>query len=125
MVSKERRGKRTTGAPPGAATPSTSSPLRGLSYAGARERLAPATAALDPEAEASWAEVLSGTLVLEQGQSGPAVRLLQQKLATSGHDIRPSGVFGPTTAALIAAFQGAHGLEPSGRVDAATAIALG
>lgn len=127
MATKERRGGRARkpqGADAATDTPTAAAGLRGLSYAGARERLAPASTAPDAEAEASWAEVLSGALVLEQGHSGPAVRLLQQKLAAAGHEIRPSGVFGPSTAALILAFQGSQDIDEDARVDARTAAAL-
>lgn len=127
MTSRERRGrsdsrKGASGALEGQ-TRGAGAGLRGLSYAGALERVAPGSAA-DPEAAASWQEVLAGVLVLEQGQSGPAVRLLQQKLADAGRALRPSGVFGPSTAALVREVQAAAGLEPDGRVDARTAAAL-
>lgn len=127
MASKDRRGRAGRRKTPSGAlsdqTPGAGAGLRGLSYAGARERVAPAAPA-DAEADASWSEVLSGALVLEQGHSGPAVRLLQQKLAARGHDIRPSGVFGPSTAALVREVQTTEGLTADGRVDAKTAAAL-
>jgi peptidoglycan hydrolase-like protein with peptidoglycan-binding domain len=53
------------------------------------------------------------------GQSGPVVSAVQQALG-SGAD----GAYGPSTTAAVQAFQRAHALPPSGRMDAGTWRAL-
>ena len=64
--------------------------------------------------------------VLQQGSSGPEVVDLQKKLLGRGFDPGGSdGVFGPGTAAAVAAFQRGAGLTPDGMVGPQTAAALG
>ena len=56
-----------------------------------------------------------------------AVVALQRSLIAAGVVVRggADGLFGPATATAVGQFQRAHGLTASGRVDAATARALG
>jgi predicted chitinase len=57
--------------------------------------------------------------------SGPQVRKLQQRLKALGYDVGSvDGVFGPSTARCIKAFQAAHGLAADGVVGPATSSAL-
>lgn len=62
---------------------------------------------------------------LGPGDSGPAVRALQRRLAAAGYDPGPAdGRFGARTAAALKDFQRAQGLDPTGRTDLETATAL-
>lgn len=62
-----------------------------------------------------------------RGQRGQAVLALQTALATSGITFRGGidGLFGSGTAAAVAQFQKNNGLNQTGIVDRATAVALG
>ena len=53
------------------------------------------------------------------GDSGDAVRDIQDRLAAVGYPWTPDhhGEFGPATAAAVTAFQSSNGLDPSGEVD--------
>lgn len=64
---------------------------------------------------------------LERGAKGDAVRTLQQALVNQGVAVAGGvdGVFGPATEAALKQFQSAKGLTATGKVDDATAIALG
>jgi N-acetylmuramoyl-L-alanine amidase len=65
------------------------------------------------------------TLPLSLGASGEAVRDLHRRLTAAGH--RPSSTpssFGPETAAAVAQFQSAQGLDPTGVCDQTTWNAL-
>ena len=57
------------------------------------------------------------TPTLQQGDRGPAVVALQQRLNAAGMTLDIDGVFGPQTKAAVAAFQSARGHNPSGIVD--------
>ena len=61
------------------------------------------------------------------GERGQRVVALQRSLIAAGVVVRggADGLFGPATATAVGQFQRAHGLTASGRVDAATARALG
>jgi peptidoglycan hydrolase-like protein with peptidoglycan-binding domain len=62
---------------------------------------------------------------LHRGDSGAAVRALQRRLLAAGLDPGPvDGRFGPRTEAAVRAFQRAHHLDGTGRVDLDTATAL-
>jgi len=63
--------------------------------------------------------------VLMQGDRGPEVLALQQRLNKRGADLKEDGVFGVGTRAEVMAFQGANGLRPDGVVDPKTRAALG
>ncbi|HEX6988520.1 MAG TPA: S41 family peptidase [Bacillota bacterium] len=68
---------------------------------------------------------LSGRFVLERGSRGIEVEGLQQRLAWLGYDPGPvDGVFGSATQAALQAFQQAHRLPVTGRLDAQTARAV-
>lgn len=58
--------------------------------------------------------------LLQEGDNGPDVRALQQRL-----NIFDDGIFGPITRRALAAWQKAHGLKPDGIAGAKTAKALG
>src|SRR5690606_25342764 len=64
---------------------------------------------------------------LERGAQGDAVKTLQQALVNQGVAVAGGvdGVFGPATEAALKQFQSAKGLTATGKVDDATAIALG
>ena len=131
---RTKRGKGRGAGPSGGAgsglddtTPSRVASLRGLSYAEALAHIAPGAergSSEESEAEASWEDVLSGRVVIEQGHSGPAVRLLQQKLTAAGFAVDTTGVFGPATARVLEAFKTGNALGRDHIIDAATAEAL-
>ena len=77
-----------------------------------------------PRVTESWTRDFAG---LELGKVGPRVRALQEALKAAGvpNVGGADGVFGPMTAAAVSSFQQRNGLEVTGRVDAATAAALG
>jgi peptidoglycan hydrolase-like protein with peptidoglycan-binding domain len=87
----------------------------------------PATGVVDEASAIALGLSSSPFLGLTQGNTGDAVRQLQQRLIDAGN--RPAGgadgVFGSATSAALAAFQTAKGLPATGTVDAATAAALG
>ncbi len=70
--------------------------------------------------------VTSPFVGLRYGSLGSDVKALQQALMDAGIVVRggADGVFGFATQAAVKQFQGNHGLERSGTVDAATANAL-
>jgi hypothetical protein len=61
---------------------------------------------------------------LHSGARGDQVLWLQEHLATANPEQETTGIFGSATTANLRAFQSAHGIEPSGRADAATWSAL-
>lgn len=71
--------------------------------------------------------VTSPFVGLQYGSLGADVKALQQALLDSGISVRggADGVFGTATTTAVKAFQSKHGLAQSGKVDAATASALG
>lgn len=64
---------------------------------------------------------------LSRGDRGDSVRSVQQALVNQGIEVAGGvdGIFGPGTEAALKTFQGRSGLNSSGTVDRATAIALG
>ena len=71
------------------------------------------------EAYARFAEAERATPLLQLGDTGRDVILLQERLG-----LKPDGGFGPVTQTAVAAFQRKHGLAPDGVVGAATWRAL-
>src|SRR4051812_14776822 len=65
-----------------------------------------------------------GAQLLGLGSRGPAVAAVQSKLRSTLPSILVDGVFGPQTEGAVRAFQRAHGLAVTGRVDARTWSAL-
>lgn len=64
-------------------------------------------------------------ILLKRGDRGDQARALQLLLATAGYNPGPiDGIFGGLTEAAVTAFQSAHGLPATGRVDQATWDAL-
>ncbi|MGA1566205.1 MAG: peptidoglycan-binding protein [Ilumatobacteraceae bacterium] len=63
---------------------------------------------------------------LGSGDVGDDVEALQVRLSRIGYPVSPAtGNYLELTAAAVTAFQSANGLEPSGRADRATLVALG
>ena len=85
---------------------------------------APAAAA---PAAASSATQLSVNGLPSRGQSGDAVRLVQQTLLNNGIEVKggADGVFGVATAIALGNFQASRGLHTSQMLDFPTAQALG
>ena len=73
-----------------------------------------------------WGEPETGTArrTLRQGDNGPDVRYLQQKLVDGGAWLSVDGQFGPATANAVRGFQSSHGLTVDGVVGPATWAAL-
>lgn len=61
---------------------------------------------------------------LSQGDRGPEVLALQQRLQTLGFTLEADGNFGPLTRAALVSFQASRALNPTGWLDADTAAAL-
>jgi cell wall-associated NlpC family hydrolase len=100
--------RRAAGPPPG--------PLRRQGARGAA-LLAAATLSTTPIA---LAQTSSAATELHAGSHGSAVRALQRALG-----VTVDGAFGPQTRAALKRAQRSHGLPATGRLDAATARALG
>lgn len=62
---------------------------------------------------------------VRRGAEGDAVRAIQWKLVSFGHQVRVDGEFGSRTEAAVEAFQRAQGLHVDGRVGKRTWAALG
>lgn len=76
-------------------------------------------------AEGPWPKLPRVTLPLAEGSTGPAVAALRARLARTDELADPTGdQFDAELAAAVRHFQGRHGLEPTGLVDAATRRAL-
>lgn len=70
--------------------------------------------------------VIAMTRELAIGDVGDDVEALQVRLSRIGYPVSPtSGNFGDITAAAVTAYQAASGLEPTGRADRETLVALG
>ena len=98
--------------------------LAALVAAGITFSLAPMPSfALTAQAEAPASSVTG----LSLGASGDAVKTVQTALLSQGVAVvgGADGVFGPATETAVKQFQGRQGLAQSGKVDLATAIALG
>jgi cell wall-associated NlpC family hydrolase len=108
-LSLERSLRRRAAGPP-------AGPLRRQGARGAA-LLAAATLSTTPIA---IAQTRSTVAELHVGSHGAAVRALQRALG-----VEADGVFGPQTRAALRRAQRSHGLPPTGRLDAATAKALG
>ncbi|MEM9490083.1 MAG: peptidoglycan-binding domain-containing protein [Myxococcota bacterium] len=79
------------------------------------------------DADPVLSEVAAGAGQLQQGDSGMAVRLIQQGLIDAGYALPEQGVsgqFGAETATAVRQLQSDRDLAPSGIVDAATLEAL-
>lgn len=65
-------------------------------------------------------------VILHRGDSGEAVRTIQQKLASLGYNLGTAdGEFGQMTEDAVKAFQAARHLQPNGYIDQETLTALG
>jgi peptidoglycan hydrolase-like protein with peptidoglycan-binding domain len=79
------------------------------------------------QADATLQGVASGAATLGIGAKGDAAKRVQLALSELGYDLGRAGadgVYGRGTASVVAQFQRATGLAPSGTVDAATLLAL-
>ena len=61
---------------------------------------------------------------IREGDSGTAVRAVQERLASFGYTVAVDGQFGPQTAQAVRHFQGANGLTPDAIVGPLTSGAL-
>jgi hypothetical protein len=61
---------------------------------------------------------------LGRGAAGDVVVWAQEHLVSAGQRLTIDGSYGPKTQIAVAAFQTAHGIAPSGKVDQATWLAL-
>jgi len=66
-----------------------------------------------------WDAIHAGA-VMERGQSGETVRLLQERLTRLGFGVAASGVYGETTEQVVLAFQAAYRVEQTGKVGPTT-----
>ena len=96
----------------------------GAAALGAVLSLSPILALSAPTGAQAPAIAVTG---LARGDRGDSVKSVQQALVNQGVSVAGGvdGVFGPGTEAALKAFQGEQGLPRSGKVDDATAIALG
>jgi hypothetical protein len=63
--------------------------------------------------------------ILAQGDRGPEVAKVQDRLNQLGFTLTVDGIFGPGTRGAVSAFQASKGLSPNGAVDPGTLVALG
>lgn len=81
---------------------------------------------LSPPVPGMADQALLDMVVLRPGDSGNAVRIIQNRLAALGfHTGLVDGDYGSITQKSVAAFQRAQGLEPTGLIDNMTLRALG
>ena len=120
-------------------TPPSRSPLPGLARGRRRLRRAALTvtalgvvvgtslAVLPAPADAAPALQAPLPRVLQVGASGPSVKQVQQALIKRGVTVvgGADGVYGSATRQAVVRFQRSRGLSATGKVDAATAAALG
>ena len=107
---------RPVGTPSQAAPPATPSPVTTAGEA---------LAALPPSASRLSAMSASLQRVLRPGMRGPAIRLLQRRLAAlKYYPGRVNGRFGPNTLEAVWAFQETQGLHPRNAVNSAMQRAL-
>lgn len=74
----------------------------------------------DDERDFRLRSVLAGHSTIDKGDTGPAVRFVQQLLGRFGSSIEADGVFGPLTENAVERFQRSHGLRGDGVVGDAT-----
>lgn len=96
----------------------------GAAALGAVLSLSPIVALSTPSGAQAPAVAVTG---LARGDRGDSVKSVQQALVNQGIALTGGvdGIFGPGTEAAVKAFQAQHGLTQSGKIDDATAIALG
>jgi peptidoglycan hydrolase-like protein with peptidoglycan-binding domain len=119
-----------TGATPSAAgsAPAASAPVAGatatpLAQAPAKpEAAVPSAGPLAQAAPANASSAIAAGTIFEQGDRGPAVLEIQRALGMSAGG--QTGVYGPTTAEVVAAFQAANGIQANGRVGPQTWAAI-
>jgi peptidoglycan hydrolase-like protein with peptidoglycan-binding domain len=86
------------------------------------QQKAPEAAAPSPMAPAARS---TKTMKHHHAQKSHKLKAAQEALNTHGAKLTADGVMGPKTRAALEAFQKAHGLKVSGRLDQATEKALG
>lgn len=96
----------------------------GAAALGAVLTLSPILVLSSPSGAQAPAVAVTG---LARGDRGDSVRTVQQALVNQGISVAGGvdGIFGPGTESALKAFQKSQGLPRSGKVDLATAIALG
>ncbi|WP_224753628.1 RHS repeat-associated core domain-containing protein [Paenibacillus terricola] len=67
----------------------------------------------------------TGHTTIKQGQSGDAIKAIQEKLVKAGYDVSTDGKFGPKTAAAVKQFQKDMGIKADGVVGNQTLSILG
>lgn len=72
----------------------------------------------------TWETVVQGLGVLRPGMVGAGVATLQAKLGKAGVGVPTTSSFDAQTATAVRSFQGQHGVNASGVVDAVTALAI-
>jgi peptidoglycan hydrolase-like protein with peptidoglycan-binding domain len=72
----------------------------------------------------TWEHVILGQGALRPNMAGAGVTTLQTKLGKAGITAPGGGSFDAATGEAVKAFQKQHGINPSGIVDAATALAV-
>ena len=87
---------------------------------------APAVPATPARGRVLGAAVYNFTINLKMGSNGADVTTLQRILIDGGHLSigRPTGTYGPLTAAAVRKYQAAHGIEQTGTVGPKTRAAL-
>lgn len=68
--------------------------------------------------------VRSGQQMLQAGDSGPAVRAIQERLSAWGYGVGIDGDYGPKTAEAVRSFQRDNHIQSNGRVGSTTLAAL-
>ncbi len=71
-----------------------------------------------------WKGVASGKDILEPGEQGPSVTMLQRQLVAAGYKVDLSGVYDPKTAAVVKELQRSKGWGPDGKVGPMTVGAI-
>ncbi|HNN51189.1 MAG TPA: peptidoglycan-binding protein [Pseudomonadota bacterium] len=71
-----------------------------------------------------WKGVASGKDILEPGEQGPSVTMLQRQLVAAGYKVDLSGVYDPKTSAVVKELQRSKGWGPDGKVGPLTVGAI-
>ena len=100
---------------------------RGLTVTGRADSATLSALGRSAPAVSTPAPASPGSNVLARGARGEAVRRLQLALMRAGIFVAggADGIFGPATENAVKTYQGRKGLSVTGRVDSATAAALG
>ncbi|MDX9724195.1 MAG: peptidoglycan-binding protein, partial [Myxococcota bacterium] len=72
----------------------------------------------------AWEAVLNGSLVLELGMKGPAVKHLQMLLTRAGHGVGATAEYGNQTKQMVEEFQAKNEIQVTSKVGKTTATIL-